>query len=179
MNHEPITIAQIVAQAARRNNSFTANTEMVRQEAISDCLLAMREGRLVDVLPSEDTLYAQVFDGLIKSNIRGGTSQVRKSLERGQVMADLGDDYDITITVCGPRALKSLMGMVSTAGRTTTLGNLTADDIDLTVEELRLTYEAQKSAYYASRDTGGLWSAQLRQFSCYRVWRQEVGEATA
>ena len=84
-----------------------------------------------------------------------------------------------TLTVCGPRALKSLIGMASVAGRTTTLGNLTADDVDLTIEELRLTYEAQKRAYYTSRETGGLWVAQLRPFPGYRAWREAEGEAAS
>ena len=179
MSHEevPTSIAQVVAQSADRNVDSTANTEVFLEEAVSECIALHHEGLLTDEVP--DDLLEQHFRKQIKATVRSGTSVVRNALERGQIMADLGDAYDITLTVCGPRALKSLMGMASVAGRTTTLGNLTADDIDLTIEELRLTYEAQKSAYYTSRETGRLWVAQLRPFPGYRAWREADGEAAS
>ncbi len=179
MNHEPISIAQIVAHAAERNSEATANTAVVIGEAISDILYAYREGRLTDEVPSEEDRLAEHFRKQVKSTIRGGTSIVRTALETGQALAALGDDFDVTVTVCGPRALKSLLGIATTAGRTTTTGNLTADDIDLTVEELRLSYQSQKSAYYTSRETGGLWVAQLRRLPSYRAWQQTSAAESA
>lgn len=178
MSHEevPTSIAEVVAQSANRNRDVTANTEVFQEEAVSELLELHNEGRLTDEVPGD--LLEQYFRKQVKATVRSGTSVVRNALERGQIMADLGDAYDITLTVCGPRALKSLMGMASVAGRTTTLGNLTADDIDLTIEELRLTFEAQKRAYYASRDTGGLWVVQLRPYAGYRAWHEAEGEAT-
>jgi len=179
VSHEeaPTSIAEIVAQSAGRNVDSTANTEVVIEEAVSECVALHEEGQLTDEVPGD--LLEQYFRKQVKATVRSGTSFVRSALEKGQVIADLGDAYDITLTVCGPRALKSLMGMASVAGRTTTLGNLSADDIDLTIEELRLTYESQKRAYYASRETGGLWVAQLRPYAGYRAWRSAEGEASA
>lgn len=179
MTYEHTTIIRIVAEAAERNAADTANTSVVREEAISDCIEAYRCDRLADAVPDLDGLLAAHFEAQIRGSLKRNTQTVRRAMESGQTLADLGDNYDLPITVCGPEALKSLIGMRAMAGRTTTLGNLTADDIDLTVEELRIAYEKQKKSYYSSRDTAGLWVVQLRQFPSYRAWREAAGEESA
>lgn len=85
----------------------------------------------------------------------------------------MGEDYDLVVLVCGAKALSA------TAGRMTTLGAFSADDLVLMDLESDLNLKNAGRAHRQFHDGAMRQVPILRQFRDYRTYRQSQGKASA
>lgn len=181
MNHEHddlISIDQIMAAAATDYAHVAENTDLIREDVIERVDDALREGLLIDEVPTSAELFrqwvARQFKTTADKNGRSLRNRLRRSLGMQQAL-DLGDDYELTFTVCSRLAL----GKEATCGRTTTLGAMNSDDLLFMGAESRINRRDVERADDEVQEALGLWVPTLRQWDDYRSMRRTMGKAGA
>ncbi len=179
MNHEPddmLSIEQIMAKVAADHAAVAENTDLIREEVVERVADALRDGLLTNEVPNNTDLFRQWVARQFKTTADRNGQSLRNRLRRSlglQQALDIGDDYALTFTVCGRRAL----GKEAVCGRTTTLGAMNADDLLYLGSESRSNRRDVNKADDEIQDALGLWVPNLRQWDSYKSMRQGLGLA--
>ena len=167
MNHEPMTtLAELAAQAATRFSDVEANAGLVREEFLTLALQAHNDAALTDEIPTEHELLGEWLAKSLDTSAKRRQASLKKALVGFQSVFDFGTDYDSVVLVCGAKTLGA------TAGRITTLGMFSADDLVLMDNESRSNMEKIVKAHERQHDGVIRALPTLRQFSNYRAFRQ-------
>lgn len=169
MNHGPyVSLSALAAKAAGRFSDIEANAGLVREEFITLAIAANDDAALTDDIPTPSALLSEWFAKSLDRQAKSRQATIKKSLANVQGVLDLGNDYDSVVLVCGAKTLGA------TSGRITTLGLLTANDLDLMDRESAANM-AKIIAAHETQHAGVLRSIpKLRQFRDYKTYCEQV-----
>lgn len=178
MQHEAVTLNQIISAATVKWNDVDANTKLILTDAVEDCIAAHHEGLLTGDDVAVESLLRAHFHAKITRQLKQSSDRIKR-LGEGSQPLDLGDDYELPFTVCGKSAISASLGMPQVAGRTTTLGLSTSNDWILIDQEEYLNKEKVNRAYARSHPLNMSRSRLLAPFPNYRAYRKAQGEDEA
>lgn len=171
---EAFSLAQIVSVQADRYVDEVANSDRIVSAAVDEALRCEQEGLLPAL--DADAMRRAVWERQVRRLLKRGQKEVQSDLSE-QSGLNLGREFDVPLLVCGHKALRELGLSVSRVGRSTTLGNLRADDIDLMnleqdihLREANAKREKDRPNMESNRDL-------LRGFRNYRAFRERADGA--
>jgi hypothetical protein len=176
--HEPPrTIRSILATTADRHVDERENSGLVIDETVSEVIAALAEGDLDEKPPSQADLERAWVSGQVRRLRRSHTESIRALISaQGDVMMpfDLGEEYDMAFTVCGPRALNEMYGIEVTQGRIVTLGSLVSSDVRLMSLEQVIDLRVKRLAVERDRPLHDALAAQIARYPNYRAYRNAL-----
>lgn len=174
------SITQVLTATIRQHIDTDANASLVLKETVEEVLERAEDHTLADKLPGLPELRRAYVERLVKSQLKGTSDRVKGSLLEGSTTTalDLGDDYDMSFTVCGRHGLQVMYDRPFTAGRVTLLGSVTATDMDLMRLEAETNLRKQQAAYDAMDPRLLTAAANLRPYRDYKSYRR-AAEAVA
>jgi len=174
MNHEPrTTLAAIAARAANRHHGDPGNNAITGQETVDEAIRLQQEDG-IEGAPNIGDLLRAYWGQQYQKLIRHGSSHVKGVIgdTTSQGWFDLGDDYDLTILVCGRDALSQMHGTPFTSGRVVTLGQFDSTDVRLMALEQRINLQRQQAAHDRDQPRYTALSQALAAAGNYYQYRQ-------
>lgn len=177
---QAVTLAALHARYTRANLTTADNQVLVAELTIEEALRLQSEGLLADDMPTQRDLEEQWLRARLTSGASSEGRKVKRRLAEGQSLLDLGSDYDAVFTVCGVTALRQRGQLASAnAGRVTTLGEMTADDVALMAVESRSNRTKVDIADDRVQETAPSWIRELRRYANYKQMVARGGEAAS
>lgn len=170
--HEPgQTTAQILAEVIEKHAAEVANRDLVINGAKEAIQGARGEGLWTGEMPDALELELSWLERELTRLLRQGQVFVKKQITADGSHLDLGDDFDVSFTVCGKDALVEYYGVEFLHGRVITLGSMTSDDIRLMALEQDINLRKQVDAHRRDQPRFAAAAARLTGFSSYRHLR--------